>query len=183
MQWRAVRLMEAGILLLFVLTHNLLTCISLANTWLHCLHEVRGDLAGYFDELDSGRTLSLHLPKPVVVLAFGPGLAAVLSLLALIGYDDGGREPLQGTLASVCLAALCGARVGDALLSHWLLAIVKWPNPGLWSTIGYVIEAAMLVIFVNWGTAELVCAALGLLSFWAINPLIGLVSIRVRRTT
>ncbi len=175
--------MEAGVIVLYALVVlRLPMWLSMFCTWLHCGQEVVGNLPGYFEKLhncyrDRDARLVLQLPRPVAVIACGPGLAVSLSVLALIGYGDMTREPSQASLASIALAALCGARLGDAALSHVLLAFFKRPNPGLSSSLLYVGEGLWLLLYVTWGGAEICAAVLAVTGFWLVNPVIGVIGL------
>lgn len=177
--------MEVGILILYALVVlRLPMWLSLFCTWLHCGQEVVGNLPSYFEKLhncyrDRDARLVLQLPHPVAVIAFGPGLAVSLSVLALIGYGDMTREPAQASLASIALAALCGARLGDAALSHVLLAFFKRPNPGSSSCVMYVCEGLWISLYISWGAGEIAAALLAVAGFWLVNPVIGLVGLRL----
>lgn len=171
--------MEAGIVLLYVLVVlNLPMWLSLFSTWSHCIQEVHGDLVGYFGSFQSRKAISISLPKVVLVVLFGPALAATLTILAAIGYSQGCMSHPQGSLHSVALAAVFGARVGDCVFSHWLLRVYKAPNPGIETTFLYAGEAALIAISIRWGAGEVVVSALAVAVFWLINPIVGLVSIQ-----
>ena len=178
--------MEAGAVLVFsLIVLRLVMWVSIAATWVHCFQEVAGMLPDYFERIHDyyrmGRkaAFALRLPRPVAVLLFGPGLAIVLTVLSVVGHGNTTQLIEPGDASSIALAALCGARLGDAVLSHILLAWFERPNPGLSSCVLYVLEGGLLLVYLQWGAGEIAAAAIAAGAFAVVNPLIGVVSLRL----
>lgn len=171
--------MDAGSLFLFTLTViNLPMWLSILASWLHCFQEVKGGFLSYFLSVSPRyKPVTLKAPRPLLALAFGPVLASTLTILAVVGWSALDK-PEQGGVQSLALAALCGARIGDSFYSHWFLALHKPGNPGLSTTFLYTMEAGLIFVTVSWGLAELSLLILAAQSFWIINPLIGVITIR-----
>jgi hypothetical protein len=85
-----------------------------------------------------GRIVGTRLPDWLGFLLFTVVLAALLIGVAVGAYIYD---------SVFWLSVLFGARIGDSVVSHWWL---RWqrlsvPNPGIYSTVLYVVEAAVIV--------------------------------------
>ncbi len=88
-------------------------------------------------------------------------LAAVLIALAVGGYLCG---------SELCVGALIGARLGDALVSHiGLRARFPGPNPGLATSPLYLLEAALAPWFFGAGAIGLVTGFGAFALFWTVS--------------
>lgn len=113
---------------------NTLCALFLVSVGLTLLHTIQQEVWGKggpfweYAEPITGVRLSWFVGFALFV-----GLAAILIALAVAGY-------LFGSV--FFLSVLIGARVGDALVSHGLLAVAfRRPNPGLSSSVLYLAEA------------------------------------------
>lgn len=173
--------MEAGLVLLFVLqVLRVQLLLSWFATVAHAIEELGGDLPAYFTRIGAESVARrpafvVRVPRWFAVALFGPALASTLLVLALYAYptSPAWAQSPQGTIASVAAAALCGARLGDSVLSHWLLSWFERPNPGLRTTLLYAGEGVMLAVQIHWGIEEAAAFAIAAGSFLAINPVIG----------
>jgi len=109
--------------------------LSVAFSIIHALQELwddGGPIWRYF-----GSIADVRIPDSLGFWLFTVGLTATLATVSWLAYLEG---------SALALGVLLGARVGDALVSHWLLATVKRPNPGLSTTELYVAEVVCVLI-------------------------------------
>lgn len=136
-----------------------LVFISVLGTIIHTADEIWGGDEPFW-EYAEGIT-QIFVSWHTGFLAFC-GLATVLIGLAIGGY-------IYGSVA--LLSILVGARLGDAIVSHGVLAVFyKRNNPGLWSSLYYVGEA--LLVFAIGFNIELKYFMIGFSTFalfWAFN--------------
>lgn len=171
--------MEVAVVFIYLfVVWRLPMIFSIIGTLVHAGEEIRGHLPEYFSEL-SNRPFTVTINRSLAYLLFGPALAASLIIASCIGYHDLSREPLQGSVQSIFLALLCGARLGDATLSHALLWFYKAPNPGISSSAMYFLEGAWIMLYIHWGGLEVAAAAATASSFALINPRVGLVGLKL----
>ena len=130
---------------------------SIVASVAHGLEEGSGDLIGYFCRI-------AKLPKPtaeISIALLGVVLPSALAMMAALGYQEG---------SCFALNLLFAARVTDSLLSHWTLAFVERPNPGIWSTTLYAVEAVVLFYIID-GEFRPDGLVAGSLPFLVTNPL------------
>jgi len=118
---------------------------DLAFTLIHSLEEWKGSKAPLWRVF--GAIVGLSIQNWVGLGLFTLGLTGLLWVVGLMAIT--GWAPIYGAVgpaaSTIALGALMGARIGDTLVSHWLLFGVGYrPNPGLASTPLYLIEAAFL---------------------------------------
>lgn len=136
-------------------------CLSVA----HALEECCGDggpLWEYFARVAESRPLPEHLSLLVV----GGLLPGVLCVVAGAGYLY--QNPWW-------LSLLAGARLTDAVTSHWLPWLLApgqgRPNPGQWSAIAYLFEGSLILALSG---VEWLPLALGGLPFLLVWPVLWL---------
>ena len=119
--------------------------ISLAFTLLHTLQELKGHGGPLWRNF--GAIVGVSVPDSLGFLVFFVGLTAALWLVAIVAITGSLLTyALQTEWAAGALGALIGARLGDTLISHVLLYVLRYrPNPGLASTPLYVAEAVFLI--------------------------------------
>lgn len=132
---------------------------SLVVTLFHVVEELIGEgapLWRYF-----GRIAGIQIPDDVGAIVFAGGLSLTLGIVAILAYCY--EMPFF-------LGVLIGARVGDAIFSHWLLWIWYRPNPGLPTTLLFVGEVILILVFNGWGS--IIGIALGMLFFASVIPVL-----------
>jgi len=94
-----------------------------------------------------GAIVGVSVPDLLGFLVFFVGLTVALWLVALLAITGSLLTyAAQTEWAAGALGALIGARLGDTLISHVLLYMLRYrPNPGLASTPLYVAEAVFLI--------------------------------------
>lgn len=109
--------------------------LSLLSSFLHSQEELIGKGGPLWDNF--GRIVGIKLPYPVGYLIFTLGLTATLWAISFCAYLD---------INTFWLSVLCGARLIDCIISHWLLRIIgkSDPNPGLYTTPFYFLEAVWI---------------------------------------
>lgn len=141
--------------------------LSVAASSVHAIEELaRGPLWSYFHRAGGPR-----IPDAIGFVLFTLGLPLVLTIVAWFAYSNSYGWPSGALPANQwAVSLLLGLRIGDTLWSHWLLAaVIREPNPGLWTTPLYVIEAASLLFVADswpWVLA-------GVAAFWMVNPVFG----------
>ena len=147
--------------------------LSIGLTVAHATEElVEGPLWQYFE-----RAGGPHLSDAAGFSLFTVGLVAATSIVSWFAYD-GSYAWVNGGDAQrkFAVGLLIGMRMGDTLFSHYLLSlVVPGRNPGIYTTLGYVVEAAVLAHAVGFHPAG---AVLGALAFAAVNPVIGVPALR-----
>lgn len=154
--------------------------ISFAFSLLHTLQEWRGSGGPLWRNF--GAIVGLQIPDKLGFLGFTLGLTVALWTAGLMGYA--GYLPIRGSVemqyAIGALGLLLGARVSDTLVSHILLHFLRYrPNPGLTSTILYVVEAIFIIVAFNKGLSSDITSAGwgiagGVLFFCLVLPLLWL---------
>jgi hypothetical protein len=131
---------------------------SVLLTVTHALEESFGDGAPLWDDLTEPFGFTLSYP----VGLFGFGLLALgLSTAAIYGY----RETEYQTVA---LSILCGARLGDSVWSHFVLALRRpKPNAGIYTALACFAEGVILVALFR-EKLDFGCVLAGALPFWLI---------------
>jgi hypothetical protein len=147
------------------------TAISILATVLHAREEVAGPGGPLWAEF--GRLAGRAVPNWLGATAVAVVLPVTLATLAIHGY-------LHGSI--VALSLLAGARIGDALFSHWGLWIAKLskPNPGLWTSTLYLVEGPALLY---WWPIEMIPALAAGMGFALVIPVIWLVFPKDSRTS
>jgi hypothetical protein len=113
---------------------------DLAITSIHILQEWRGEEVPLWRVL--GAIKGVCVPHRLGFASFTLGLAAVLWLAGVVGVY-GVLGLLWGMIA---LGFIIGGRISDCVMSHWHPYVVGYrPNPGLSSTLLYIIEAVFLL--------------------------------------
>ena len=137
---------------------ELMFAFSVLASLVHGFEEGSGDLLAYFSKIAG------FDPPPSWASPFAVGVAlpTTLAWFATLGYLHESQ---------FALALLLSARVTDSLLSHWLLLFFRRPNPGIYSTALYIVEAAILASLltpdVRWDGI-----VFGFLPFLITNPLL-----------
>lgn len=123
----------------------LILVISFALTLLHTLQELKGRGGPLWRNF--GAIVGVSVPDLLGFLVFFVGLTVALWLVALLAITGSLLTyAAQTEWAAGALGALIGARLGDTLISHVLLYMLRYrPNPGLASTPLYVAEAVFLI--------------------------------------
>jgi len=133
------------------------------------LYRVFGAISGFW------------FPEWAGVLAFSVGLPIFLWAIALVAYAGCLPGLRCAKLMPFALGLLLGARIGDSIVSHWTLFLVGFrPNPGLSSTVLYVLEAVLILAAFRPGLAadrhsSLYGVVLGFAFFLAIIPFMAFV--------
>lgn len=130
----------------------------------HALEESFGDGAPLWDDLTE--PFGFTLPYPVGLFGFGL-LALGLSTAAFYGY----RETEYQTVA---LSLLCGARLGDSVWSHILLAARSKPNAGIYTALFCSVEGLLIVGLLR-EKLDFVWFVTGAFPFWLIYVAGGIV--------
>ena len=113
---------------------------NLVITLIHVLQEWKGEEVPLWRVL--GAIAGVCVPHWLGFLSFTLGLTIVLWLAGVLGIA-GLLGVGWGVLA---LAFIIGGRISDCVVSHWRpYAIGFRPNPGLTSTVLYILEAAFLL--------------------------------------
>lgn len=127
----------AFILLLVEYLPGCLLFLSLVSTLAHVTEEVHGEggpIWRYFGDI-----VGLKIPDKLGFIVFNLSLVVVLWFAAQLAYRG---------MNLFWMGVMLGARLGDSVCSHWLLAIAgKVPNPGIYSTYLYAIEAFLIVLW------------------------------------
>jgi hypothetical protein len=119
---------------------------SLAFTFIHTLQEWKGRGAPLWRNF--GAVVGVCVPDWLGFLFFFLTLTAVLWLVAIVAITGNLLTYAVQTKYTVgALGALIGARLGDTLVSHVLLYVLRYrPNPGLLSTPLYFLEAVFFIL-------------------------------------
>jgi hypothetical protein len=113
---------------------------DLAITLIHILQEWKGEEVPLWRVF--GAIAGVCVPHRLGFLLFTLGLGVLLSLAGVVGITG----LLCVTCGVVALAFIIGGRISDCVVSHWRpYAIGYRPNPGLSSTVLYILEAAFLL--------------------------------------
>jgi hypothetical protein len=118
-----------------------LFCVfSIIATILHSTEELIGDGGPLWTNF--GSIIGVRIPTLIGFLLFTVGLTTSLVFLGFAAYCY--NNP-------IALSLLFGARVGDTLISHWGLRLLNLsnPNPGIYTTVIYVIEALLIFTFLS----------------------------------
>jgi hypothetical protein len=158
---------------------------NFAFTLIHILQEWKGEAVPVWRVF--GAVVGVRIPNwlgfasftvLLTIILWGVGLAAVAGWLPIVG-----TLALPTTVGA--LGVLLGARVGDSVVSHWVLYGLGYrPNPGLSSTALYALEA-VFILSTFWKRLALAPAAawvgfaVGALFFCLVLP--ALRSLRVIR--
>jgi len=125
---------------------------SCAFTLIHVLQEWKGESVPLLRVF--GAVVGTYLPNWVGFLGFTVVLCAaqwLIAAMAIAGWPAFSDPPWWSIWA---LGALVGARIGDSVVSHWLLYGLRYrPNPGLSSTVLYALGAIFLLIAFRKGYA------------------------------
>ena len=129
-----------------ILALFLILGISFALTIFHTLQELKGPGGPLWRNF--GAIVGVWVPNWLGFPFFFLILTAALWLVALVAITGSlVIYPVQSECAAVALGALIGARLGDTLVSHVLLYLLRYrPNPGLASTPLYFIEAVFFIV-------------------------------------
>jgi hypothetical protein len=143
---------------------------NLAITLIHVLQELKGEEVPLWRVL--GAIAGVCVPHWLGFASFTLGLTALLWLAGVVGIG-GLLGVVWGVLA---LGFMVGGRISDSVVSHWRPYAVGYrPNPGLTSTVLYILEAAFL-LWAFWKGlsghpyAALLGVALGAGLFIAVQP-------------
>src|SRR5262249_41462237 len=128
---------------------------AIAFTGIHVWQEWKGEQWPLWRVF--GAVVGLRIPDGLGFFGFTVALALGQWVLGLMAYA--GWLPLVGMvgepLAIGALGAVLGARVAACRGSHWTLWLLRYrPNPGLSSTVLYVIEAVVIVVAFRRGLAS-----------------------------
>lgn len=135
--FRQVSIFDSALAMFLILGANL------AFTLIHILQEWKGKAVPLWRVF--GAVIGLFVPNWLGFLSFTVGLCLLqwlVGLIAITGWPDGVRP-----LAIAMIGATVGARLADSVVSHWFLYLRGYhPNPGLSSTVLYVIEAVFICV-------------------------------------
>jgi hypothetical protein len=144
--FRQVSAFESAVALFLILG------ASLAFTLVHVWQEWKGEEVPLWRVF--GAVVGTFLPNWLGFLSFTIGLCALqwlIGAMAIAGWPMFTGHPWWSIWA---LGALVGARIADSAVSHWLLYGLRYrPNPGLSSTVLYVIEAIFILAAFHKGYA------------------------------
>jgi hypothetical protein len=162
---------------------------NLTITLIHVVQEWKGEEVPLWRVM--GAIAGVCVPHPLGFAVFTMGLLATQWLAALVGIAGlfGCLLAALGSwwgvsLGVAALGFIIGGRISDSIVSHWRLYAAGYrPNPGLSSTVLYVLEAAFLLWAFRKGllgspVAAVVGLAAGALAFLAVLP-----ALRVLRQT
>jgi hypothetical protein len=153
----------------------LILAANWAFTLIHVLQEWKGENAPLWRVF--GAIVGVWVSNRWGFALFTLGLTAILwavGLVAITGWPL--ADALHPNPGVVALGALIGARVGDSVISHWVLYARGYrPNPGLSSTVLYSIEAVFILITFRAGLSSapghaLIGLVFGVLAFLAVLP-------------
>ncbi|HEV7876569.1 hypothetical protein [Bradyrhizobium sp.] len=101
-----------------------------------------------------GAIAGTRVPDILGFLSFTAGLTLLLWACGIVGIA--GRLPFAGPAgsgwAAFCLGAVIGGRLSDTWVSHWKLHYQGYdPNPGLFSTPLYILEAVFMIVAFHGG--------------------------------
>jgi hypothetical protein len=169
----------------------LVLIVNFAITALHSYQELLGRGGPLWRNF--GAIVGVYVPNGLGFVLFTAGLVLALWALALAGIA--GWLPFVGfvgpSVSAAALGALIGARLSDTAISHVALHAAGYrPNPGLSSTLLYVVEAVFMLIAFQKGLAgdptATMCGFLaGALVFVLVLPLLWLARLAIpawRRT-
>ena len=137
----------------------MLFIVSLLITITHVLEELLGEggpLWKYF-----GAISEVNISDRIGFLLFTIGLTITLGVITAFGYLAN---------SEFAISLLLGARIGDSIFSHWVLAFIKRPNPGIYTTLLFVAESIFIFRIVHDVNEIAVC--ISLLSFASIIPIL-----------
>lgn len=144
--FRQVSAFESAVALFLILA------VDWAFTLTHVLQEWKGERVPLWRVF--GAVVGTYLPNWVGFLAFTIFLCVaqwLIGAMAIAGWPVFPAHPWWSIWA---LGALVGARIGDSVVSHWLLYGLRYrPNPGLSSTVLYCIEAVFILLAFRKGYA------------------------------
>jgi hypothetical protein len=106
-----------------------------------------------------GAIVGFWFPRRIGFALFTVGLAIIQWLVGIFAYTGWpvwllvcDIQPIRASIGA--LGFVLGARVGDSIISHWLLDLTGYrPNPGLFSTALYVLEAFLIIFCFRRGLA------------------------------
>ena len=141
-----------------------LFAMSIAFTVIHLTEEILGPGGPLWDYF--GQIVRVKLPFIVGVLTFTVALFALQAVMSYYAYFSEGI---------IWASVLLGFRVSDSIISHWYHAASnRWPNPGIWSTLLYMAEAAILFGIVGLDV-DILGFSYGFIFFGSVLPLLLLV--------
>jgi hypothetical protein len=153
--------------------------LSLAFTLLHTLEEWKGRGGPLWRNF--GAVVGARIPDWFGFPIFFVILTGALWLITLVAITGSLlKHAVSPHCADVALGALIGARLGDTLVSHLLLYVLRYrPNPGLTSSSLYVAEAVFLIAtfhpgLIAGGSSSCLGLLLGAGSFCLVLPLLWL---------
>jgi len=156
----------------------LILAVNWAFTLIHILQEWKGEDVPLWRVF--GAVVGVWIPNRLGFLSFTVALCAIQWLIGLTAIA--GWLPFVGSLSAHmalavwALGVMIGARIGDSVVSHWILYGLGYrPNPGLSSTVLYVAEAVfLLATFYKGLSAHPVAAGFGFVcgagAFVAVLP-------------
>jgi hypothetical protein len=157
----------------------LILAVDLALTLIHIWQEFKGRLWRYF-----GAIVDYPIPDWLGVSLFTVSLTIVLWATGIAAIAGPLLFPAAATWSVAALGALIGGRLSDSIFSHLRLRRVHPPNPGIQSVPYYLAEAAFLTLVFFPRLQQHILAAsggfaIGVLAFWSILPLLGLLRTRL----
>ena len=140
---------------------GLVIAADLLFTAAHIWQEWKGEKCPLYRTF--GAIVGFWFPRPVGFAVFTVLLAFLLWATGIAAYAA--RSPIFSELpvrtGIAALGFLLGARLGDSIISHWLLDLIGYrPNPGLSSTALYTLEAVFIVVAFRRGLEQDMTAAL-----------------------
>jgi hypothetical protein len=167
-----------------VLALFLILGLSLLFTLLHTLEELKGRGGPLWRNF--GAVVGTWIPDWLGFLVFFVILTGALWLVALAAITgDLLTCAVPPPWVALALGALIGARLGDTLVSHLLLYVLRYrPNPGLTSTPLYVAEAVFLIAtflrgLIAGGSSTWVGLSIGAGFFCLVLPLLWMVRMAI----
>jgi hypothetical protein len=155
---------------------------SLAFTFIHTLQEWKVRGAPLWRNF--GAVVGVWVPDWLGFVFFFLILTTVLWLVAIVAITGSLLTyPVQTKCTAGALGALIGARLADTLISHLLLHFVRYrPNPGLFSTPLYILEAIFFILtfyrgLTTFGGSSCLGVVVGAGFFCVILPLLWLLGI------
>lgn len=157
---------------------------NLAFTAVHIWEEARGERAPLYRVF--GGIVGVCLPKTVGIAIFTVLLGAVQGMAGLVAYTGLPRGQSCLAFGVGALGFVLGARIGDSVISHWTVFLEGFrPNPGLRSTVLYVLEFVGILIMFQPGlrantTAALVGLTIGIGLFLSVLPLMAIAGLCIK---
>jgi hypothetical protein len=142
---------------------GLVLAADLVFTGIHVWQEWKGEKYPLYRAF--GAIVGFWFPRGIGFALFTVGLAVFLWAMGITAYTG-----WLGTGFGIgALGFVLGARASDSIISHWALSLAGYrPNPGLSSTLLYVLEIVLIVFAFQRGLSlNLRAASIGIICGFA----------------